>query len=92
MTLDAQEHQDARRLAEAVDLAVGNVAAGGGPFAHAEVVAIRTACRELGDFRLNGCVLVTSCEQWPMAVTSTAVADPAAPFTAGRAKPDRVDY
>lgn len=144
MTLDAQDHQDARWLTEAVQLAVGNVGAGGGPFgalivrdgevlatgvnavtttndptAHAEVVAIRTACRELGDFRLNGCVLVTSCEpcplclaaalwarvdrviydlfatpreQWPMAVTSAPVADPAAPFTAWRAKPDRVDY
>jgi guanine deaminase len=156
------EQQDARWLAEAVELAVSNVAAGGGPFgalivrdgavlasgvnavtttndptAHAEVVAIRTACKTIGDFRLTGCVLVTSCEpcplclaaalwarvervlyaadrydaarggfddlafyelfatpraEWPMAVTSVAVAAPTAPFAAWQEKPDRVDY
>jgi guanine deaminase len=107
------------------------------PTAHAEVVAIRAACQALGDFRLNGCVLVSSCEpcplclaaalwarvdrvvyaadrhdaarggfddlafyelfatpreQWPMTVTSAPTPDPVAPFTAWRAKPDRVDY
>jgi guanine deaminase len=36
------------------------------PTAHAEVVAIREACRELGDFQLTGCVLYTSCEPCPM--------------------------
>jgi guanine deaminase len=162
MTQDAEGQQDARWLAEAVELAVGNVGAGGGPFgamvvrdgaviatgvnavtttndptAHAEVVAIRSACQTIGDFRLNGCVLVTSCEpcplclaaalwarvdrviyaadrhdaarggfddlafyelfatpreQWPMTVTTALVAEPAAPFTAWLAKPDRVDY
>lgn len=36
------------------------------PTAHAEVVAIREACKALGDFQLNGCVLYTSCEPCPM--------------------------
>lgn len=36
------------------------------PTAHAEVVAIREACRTLGDFQLRGCTLYTSCEPCPM--------------------------
>ncbi len=36
------------------------------PTAHAEVVAIRMACKKLGSFQLNGCVLYTSCEPCPM--------------------------
>ena len=36
------------------------------PTAHAEVVAIREACRQLGSFQLDGCVLYTSCEPCPM--------------------------
>lgn len=38
----------------------------GDPTAHAEVVAIRAACRALSDFRLEGCELYTSCEPCPM--------------------------
>ena len=36
------------------------------PTAHAEVVAIRSACRELGSFQLDGCTVYTSCEPCPM--------------------------
>jgi tRNA(Arg) A34 adenosine deaminase TadA len=36
------------------------------PTAHAEVLAIRSACRALGSFNLEGCVLYTSCEPCPM--------------------------
>ena len=36
------------------------------PTAHAEVVAIREACRNLGLFELKGCELYTSCEPCPM--------------------------
>jgi guanine deaminase len=36
------------------------------PTAHAEVVAIREACRRLGDFQLSGCDLYTTCEPCPM--------------------------
>ncbi|GAA4613366.1 nucleoside deaminase [Saccharopolyspora hordei] len=40
------------------------------PTAHAEVTAIRAACRALGTFKLDGCVLVTSCEPCPMCLAS----------------------
>lgn len=36
------------------------------PTAHAEIVAIREACRRLGSFSLAGCDLYTSCEPCPM--------------------------
>ena len=40
------------------------------PTAHAEVVAIRAACTKLGDFKLTGCVLVTSCEPCPLCLSA----------------------
>jgi len=36
------------------------------PTAHAEIVAIREACRVLGDFQLAGCEIYCSCEPCPM--------------------------
>ncbi|MBK9451903.1 MAG: nucleoside deaminase [Bacteroidetes bacterium] len=36
------------------------------PTAHAEVVAIRDACKNLGTFQLIGCTVYTSCEPCPM--------------------------
>jgi len=36
------------------------------PTAHAEILAIRMACRKLGDFQLKECVLYSSCEPCPM--------------------------
>lgn len=36
------------------------------PTAHAEVSAIRDACKNLGSFQLDGCDLYTSCEPCPM--------------------------
>ena len=36
------------------------------PTAHAEVLAIREACKKLGVFDLQGCELYTSCEPCPM--------------------------
>ncbi len=36
------------------------------PTAHAEISAIRKACKELDSFQLEGCVLFTSCEPCPM--------------------------
>jgi guanine deaminase len=36
------------------------------PTAHAEVVAIRDACKNLGTFQLDGCEVYTSCEPCPM--------------------------
>ncbi len=36
------------------------------PTAHAEVVAIREACKVLNTFQLTGCEIYTSCEPCPM--------------------------
>ncbi len=36
------------------------------PTAHAEVMAIRSACTSVGHFELTGCTLYTSCEPCPM--------------------------
>ena len=36
------------------------------PTAHAEMVAIKEACANLGSFQLNECVLYASCEPCPM--------------------------
>jgi tRNA(Arg) A34 adenosine deaminase TadA len=47
------------------------------PTAHAEVTAIRDACRHLGDFQLTDCVLYTSCEPCPMCLGAIYWARPA---------------
>jgi guanine deaminase len=36
------------------------------PTAHAEITAIRMACKKLNDFQLRDCILYTSCEPCPM--------------------------
>jgi len=40
------------------------------PTAHAEILAIRAACRALGRFHLEGCVLHTTCEPCPMCLAA----------------------
>jgi len=40
------------------------------PTAHAEVVAIRDACRQLGAFELMGCEIYASCEPCPMCLAA----------------------
>jgi guanine deaminase len=87
---------DVAWLTQAIDLAVRNVADGGGPFgavvvhggvqvatgqnrvtrdldptAHAEVQAIRAACRQAGVFSLAGMTLYASCEPCPMCIASS---------------------
>lgn len=82
-------------LAEAIGLAVANVAQGGGPFgavvvrdgvalgtgqnrvtrdndptAHAEVLAIRSACRAIGSFALAGATIYSSCEPCPLCLAA----------------------
>src|SRR5699024_3025404 len=36
------------------------------PTAHAEVTAIRKACKKLGTFQLDDCIIYCSCEPCPM--------------------------
>ena len=48
------------------------------PTAHAEVVAIREACRNLGTFQLSGCDLYATCEPCPMCLGAIYWARPAA--------------
>jgi len=40
------------------------------PTAHAEIVAIREACKRLGTFQLDDCDLYTSCEPCPMCLSA----------------------
>lgn len=40
------------------------------PTAHAEVVAIRNACRKLNTYDLSNCILYTSCEPCPMCLSA----------------------
>ncbi|MGC1209211.1 MAG: nucleoside deaminase [Ornithinimicrobium sp.] len=40
------------------------------PTAHAEVLAIRAACKERGDFQLRGMTLYSSCEPCPMCLAT----------------------
>ncbi len=52
------------------------------PTAHAEVVAIREACKVLGSFQLDGCEIYTSCEPCPMCMGAIYWARPARVFYA----------
>eukprot|EP01037_Dinobryon_pediforme_P008334 gene8334-8420_t len=40
------------------------------PTAHAEISAIRLACKELNTFDLSGCEIYTSCEPCPMCLAA----------------------
>ena len=51
---------------ELVAHGVNSVTASNDPTAHAEIAAIRSACRELSTYQLSGCELYTSCEPCPM--------------------------
>jgi guanine deaminase len=58
------------RDGEVVATGVNQVTSTLDPTAHAEVVAIRAACRTLGTFKLDGCVLVSSCEPCPLCLAA----------------------
>lgn len=52
------------------------------PTAHAEIVAIREACKNLNSFQLEGCEIYTSCEPCPMCLGAIYWARPARMFFA----------
>jgi guanine deaminase len=56
------------------------------PTAHAEIMAIREACKALGSFQLEGCEIYTSCEPCPMCMGAIYWARPAKVFYANTAK------
>lgn len=53
------------------------------PTSHAEIVAIREACRKLGSFQLEGCTIYTSCEPCPMCLGAIYWARPERVYFAG---------
>jgi guanine deaminase len=55
---------------EIIATGVNRVTRDNDPTAHAEVVAIRDACRQRGDFKLDGAVLYTSCEPCPLCLAA----------------------
>jgi guanine deaminase len=69
--------KDGKIIAEAAN----NVTGTNDPTAHAEILAIRAACRTLGAFELTGCEIYTSCEPCPMCLGAIYWA-----------RPDRVYY
>jgi len=69
--------KDGKIIAEGAN----NVTATNDPTAHAEVVAIREACKKLGAFELTGCEIYTSCEPCPMCLGAIYWA-----------RPDRIYY
>ena len=58
------------RDGEVVATGVNNVVPHCDPTAHAEVSAIRKACQRVGDFKLDGCTIYTSCEPCPMCLSA----------------------
>jgi guanine deaminase len=55
------------------------------PTAHAEIVAIREACRSLESFQLDECELYTTCEPCPMCLGAIYWARPARVYFASTA-------
>lgn len=51
---------------ELVSTGINSVAEDNDPTAHAEINAIRSATSKLGRFKLNDCILFTTCEPCPM--------------------------
>lgn len=55
---------------EIVALAHNTVLRDSDPTAHAEVNAIRTACKRLGTHKLDGCILIATAEPCPMCLSA----------------------
>ena len=55
------------------------------PTAHAEIVAIREACKRLGAFQVDDCEIYTTCEPCPMCLGAIYWARPARVYYGGTA-------
>jgi guanine deaminase len=73
------------RDGEIIAEGVNQVTSANDPTAHAEVVAIREACRRLAAFELKNCELYTSCEPCPMCLGAIYWARPAKVYFANTA-------
>ena len=58
------------RDGEVIATGTNRVTATCDPTAHAEVSAIRAACAKLGDFKLAGCTIYSSCEPCQMCLSA----------------------
>jgi tRNA(Arg) A34 adenosine deaminase TadA len=65
--------RDGQILAEGTNLVTSTL----DPTAHAEITAIRNACRAAATFQLDGCEIYTSCEPCPMCLGAIYWARPA---------------
>ncbi|HKW57486.1 MAG TPA: nucleoside deaminase [Candidatus Acidoferrum sp.] len=73
--------KEGRVIAEAAN----RVTATNDPTAHAEIVAIREACRDISHFQLAGCDLYCTCEPCPMCLGAIYWARPTRVFYAASA-------
>ncbi len=73
------------RNGEIVSEGVNSVTLTNDPTAHAEVVAIREACKKLGTFELRGCEIYSSCEPCPMCLGAIYWARPDRVYFGGSA-------
>lgn len=55
---------------EVVSVGSNGVTIDNDPTAHAEVSAIRAACKKLNNFKLDDCVIYSSCEPCPMCLSA----------------------
>jgi len=58
------------RRGEVVGRGSNQVTSSCDPTAHAEIVAIRAACKAMGTFKLDDCTLYASCEPCPMCLAA----------------------
>jgi len=76
---------------EIVGEGYNQVSSSNDPTAHAEVVAIRNACKNLDSFQLDDCVIYSSCEPCPMCLGAIYWARPARLlFAAGHEDADEI--
>jgi guanine deaminase len=74
--------KDGKIIAEGTN----QVTARNDPTAHAEIVAIREACKSLGHFQLTGCEIYATCEPCPMCLGAIYWARPARLYFANTAE------
>ena len=81
--------KDGKIIGEGCNMVIAN----NDPTAHAEVVAIREACKNLDSFQLDDCQIYTSCEPCPMCLGAIYWARPNKIFYAAtREEAEQADF